>query len=278
MTPQQNSVRQSPTWHIVVGVIFGFVFISAILVMAIKLPDMNAEQYAIIKTVLALAAAGIAAVFTGFIELDGSFSKWTVRAGGALAVFVIVFFFTPAPPVQVTPDIPETQADAITVNQIAKSSLSCEVTNTCPSPVVTPPHGVSLIYIMSHTDWGQQRSCLQTGDKRARWVHGDKNMLFCARFGNGPYLVEFGQSPPCKNMEYMPRWNPGKIPVNQKYWCYKTKTFAQLRAAPIESSDRNYIADFFPQGRPEDSTPCPSRYSTETHKDNVFCVLYKVMP
>ncbi len=105
-----TSVKKSanpPTWQIIVGVVFGFVFVSAVLVLVIILQDLNAQQYAIVKTVLALAASGIAGVFTGFIEIEGRISKVAVRAGGALAVFVIVFFFTPKQP-EPLPEDPQT--------------------------------------------------------------------------------------------------------------------------------------------------------------------------
>ena len=97
MTSKNKGVTP-PVWQIIVGVVFGFVFVSAILALTIFLPDRNAQQYAIIKTILALAASGIAGVFTGFIEVNGMIAKMTIRAGGALAVFIIVFFFTPKPP------------------------------------------------------------------------------------------------------------------------------------------------------------------------------------
>jgi drug/metabolite transporter (DMT)-like permease len=102
-----------PTWQIIIGVVFGFVFVGAVLVLVIIFPDLNAQQYAIVKTVLALAACGIAGVFTGFIEVEGKVEQLAVRAGGALAVFVIVFFFTPAPP-EIEPENP---ADTIKVDQ-----------------------------------------------------------------------------------------------------------------------------------------------------------------
>lgn len=47
----------------------------------------------IFRSVLSLAAAGVAAMIPGVISL--SVSKW-LRAGGALAVFSAVYFYNPA--------------------------------------------------------------------------------------------------------------------------------------------------------------------------------------
>jgi len=73
--------------------IFGVAFITTILVIAIFIPEPKPFQWNIFKTVLALAGAGIAAFIPGFIEVE---INKLVRAGGALAVFVLLFFYNPA--------------------------------------------------------------------------------------------------------------------------------------------------------------------------------------
>lgn len=72
---------------------FGVVFIVALLVLAIAFPEPTPFQYTVFRIVLALAAAGVAALIPGFIELK--IAAW-IRAGGAMAVFVIVYFYSPA--------------------------------------------------------------------------------------------------------------------------------------------------------------------------------------
>jgi len=73
--------------------IFGIIFLVFILVIAIFIPNPTSFQYTVFRIVLALAAAGVAAMIPGFINVAiGN----AVRAGGAIAVFVIVFFFSPA--------------------------------------------------------------------------------------------------------------------------------------------------------------------------------------
>ncbi len=73
--------------------VFGVVFVIFLIVLALFVPKPTPFQYAVFRIVLALAAAGVAAFIPGFIDVEISY--W-LRAGGAIAVFVIVYFFSPA--------------------------------------------------------------------------------------------------------------------------------------------------------------------------------------
>lgn len=73
--------------------IFGVVFVAAILALAVVIPTPSPFQYTVFRIVLAVAAAGFVSMTPGFLEV--TVSNW-LRAGGALAVFVIVFFYAPA--------------------------------------------------------------------------------------------------------------------------------------------------------------------------------------
>jgi hypothetical protein len=72
---------------------FGIIFVVVLIVLAIKFPNPTPFQYTVFRIVLALAAGGVAAMIPGFLTIE--VSKW-LRAGGALAVFVIVYFYSPA--------------------------------------------------------------------------------------------------------------------------------------------------------------------------------------
>ncbi|HCG7109428.1 TPA: hypothetical protein NJ338_004995 [Vibrio parahaemolyticus] len=72
---------------------FGVVFVSILLTLAIFFSTPTSFQYLVFKTVLSLAAAGIAAMVPGFLQV--TLATW-LRAGGALAVFVVVYFYNPA--------------------------------------------------------------------------------------------------------------------------------------------------------------------------------------
>lgn len=72
---------------------FGVVFIMAMLILATKFPKPTAFQYTVFRIVLAVAVGGVAAFIPGVIEVTVS---TFVKAGSALGVFVVVYFFSPA--------------------------------------------------------------------------------------------------------------------------------------------------------------------------------------
>lgn len=71
----------------------GIVFLIILLALAIAIPNPTPFQYTVFRIVLALAAAAFAATIPGFLEVTVS---GIARATGAIAVFLIVFFFSPA--------------------------------------------------------------------------------------------------------------------------------------------------------------------------------------
>jgi len=71
----------------------GVAFILLLIFMAILVPSPTPFQYLIFRVTLSLAAAGFAAPIPGFIAAN---IPGYVEAGGALAVFVVVFYFNPA--------------------------------------------------------------------------------------------------------------------------------------------------------------------------------------
>lgn len=87
---------------------FGFgVFFLAVLAYA-GLRDKTLDdpgQFFILRVLVAIAAAGIAATIPGFLEVSiGHRAAVAVRAGGAIAVFVIIFVVNP--PAVISPGVP----------------------------------------------------------------------------------------------------------------------------------------------------------------------------
>ncbi len=92
--------------QIILAFIFGVIFVVVLIVLAVKFPNPTSFQRTIFRITLSLAAAGVAAMIPGFINLDvNPTTGLVIRAGGALAIFVIVFFFNPA-------DRPEQEREA----------------------------------------------------------------------------------------------------------------------------------------------------------------------
>jgi hypothetical protein len=98
----ENKVTHSHTglthWEKITGFIFGLIFVSVLLAITLFIAEPTPSQYATFKTILALAAAGIGGILAGTLHVEGSLQKWSVRAGGAIALFALVYFFSPAPP------------------------------------------------------------------------------------------------------------------------------------------------------------------------------------
>jgi protein O-GlcNAc transferase len=83
-------------WEKIAGFAFGVMFVAALLVLAIAFPQPTSFQYDVFRIVLAIACAGVAAVIPGFLAVSMDAKGLVIRAGGALAVFVLVYFFSPA--------------------------------------------------------------------------------------------------------------------------------------------------------------------------------------
>lgn len=72
---------------------FGVVFVVVMLAIAIAIPYPTAFQLVTFRVTLALAAGGVAAMLPGFLNVNVSNY---IRSGGALAGFVMIYFFNPA--------------------------------------------------------------------------------------------------------------------------------------------------------------------------------------
>lgn len=88
---------ETATAQLIVAFVFGLTFVIVLLILSTKFPLPTPFQYNVFRTVLSLAGAGVAAMIPGFINIElHSTVGLLIRAGGALAVFVIIFFFNPA--------------------------------------------------------------------------------------------------------------------------------------------------------------------------------------
>ena len=90
--PVVPRAETAPRWQIVATGATGIVFVLILLSLAIFFPNPTDFQLFVFRVVLALAAGAFGALIPGFIEVE--FRNW-LRAGGALALFAIVFFWNP---------------------------------------------------------------------------------------------------------------------------------------------------------------------------------------
>jgi len=83
--------------------ISGSIFVALMLIIAIFIKDPSPFQYFVFRAVLAISAAAFAAVIPGILNLK--LGTW-LQAGGAFAVLVLVYLFSPANLVTSPPPTP----------------------------------------------------------------------------------------------------------------------------------------------------------------------------
>jgi hypothetical protein len=92
-----NKMNAAPRLNIFLAFGFGLAFIVTILVLVVMIPNPTRSQSQVFAVVLSLAAGGFASVLSGMLDVRLNLAKKVaIGATGALAVFVIVYFFVPA--------------------------------------------------------------------------------------------------------------------------------------------------------------------------------------
>lgn len=85
-----------PRWFLPAGFILGAIALIAILVLVIFIPTPSDQQFIVFRILIALGGAAFSLSITGFITIHLNLpGKSYLVAGGSLAVFVVLFFFTP---------------------------------------------------------------------------------------------------------------------------------------------------------------------------------------
>jgi hypothetical protein len=79
-------------------------------------PIADPRLFFALRVVLSFGAATLGATIPGFLNLKWSGAGLVVRAGGALALFVLTFVYTP--------DLVRDQNTSVQINQISKGTLS----------------------------------------------------------------------------------------------------------------------------------------------------------
>jgi hypothetical protein len=78
--------------NVALSFVFGVTFVLVMLAFAVGYPNPTPFQVKVFVTVLALAAAGVGAVLPGYIDVG--YKHW-LRAGGAVALFAVVYLIQP---------------------------------------------------------------------------------------------------------------------------------------------------------------------------------------
>jgi hypothetical protein len=90
----QDGERRLGMW---LAFAFGCVFVTVVLALAFMGNSLDDRRFEILRIVLALAGGGVGGVIPGFLDLNmKAGTKWALRAGGGLAVFIVLYFWSPA--------------------------------------------------------------------------------------------------------------------------------------------------------------------------------------
>lgn len=88
-------MNETPKWQLIVALIIGVLFAVAILLLAVLIPNPSLSQFFIFRGFFAISLAAIAAIIPGLLTVESRFQKFSIRATGAIAVFIIVWFLNP---------------------------------------------------------------------------------------------------------------------------------------------------------------------------------------
>lgn len=91
--------KKIPLWQLVTSVLIGVFALSSSVVIAFLVPEPSATQEFILRGLFAISLASIASIIPGFINVEtgarGGAAYFGIYAGGAIAIFVLIWMFNP---------------------------------------------------------------------------------------------------------------------------------------------------------------------------------------
>jgi len=90
-----EKMKSTPKWQLIAGLSVGVFFALIVLFLAVAIPHPTDTQFFIFRATFAIALAGVAAIIPGLLNVEGKYKSFAIRATGAIAVFVIVWFTNP---------------------------------------------------------------------------------------------------------------------------------------------------------------------------------------
>lgn len=90
-----EDVNKSGQWKDIVGAIIGILGMFLIVYAVIKIPEPSTKQFFIFRGLFALCAAMLVILIPGALNVRASWNKASVKATGAIAVFIIIWMVNP---------------------------------------------------------------------------------------------------------------------------------------------------------------------------------------
>lgn len=95
-TPPRTAKRQTHTWEVVTSVVAAAFIVLLVSYVIIRNEPLEGDNSALLRILLSLAVSILGATIPGFLSVSWRAGGLLVRACGALALFVLTFFFSPA--------------------------------------------------------------------------------------------------------------------------------------------------------------------------------------
>lgn len=90
-----ENMEKRSQWREIVGVILGTIGMIAIIVLVLFNPELSEKQFLIVRGLFALCSAMLVILIPGALNVQSNWNKMSVKATGAIAVFIIIWMLNP---------------------------------------------------------------------------------------------------------------------------------------------------------------------------------------
>jgi len=145
----QDSRLKSTNWEKVLAYVVGMILLGVgCYLMLRNEPFRDPNFVVILRIMISLAAATIGATIPGFFHISSTNKRWTIRAGGALALFVLTYLFTPKVLPPPPPEMPKTTSLVLRMEDESGPTVATANTNAgyvFQFSVANPTSGLAII-------------------------------------------------------------------------------------------------------------------------------------
>ncbi len=92
---EAKDLKNTPKWQLVTGLVIGLMLALIILVLVVFIPNPTPSQFFVFRGVFAISLAAVAAIIPGLLNVESRFNKFSIKATGAIAVFILVWMLNP---------------------------------------------------------------------------------------------------------------------------------------------------------------------------------------
>jgi hypothetical protein len=94
-TKEVGDLSETPKWQLITGLVVGIMFALIILFLVVFIPNPTPSQFFFFRGLFAISLAAVAVIIPGLLNVESRFNKFSVKASGAIAVFILVWMLNP---------------------------------------------------------------------------------------------------------------------------------------------------------------------------------------